>query len=100
GPREATAQVWPEDIAARHRRRAGLGGRRSRLAARHGYMHGSPADDDRLDAAFPNSLLEFTQNRAEDVSLGGGPLARVGRSGRGLTGRERNFLAGIGRRTG
>src|SRR5262245_27271555 len=98
GPAKHVAQDLAEDVSARHLGSwSGLSARhgdlhRPALPSRHGYPEWPSFDDHWFDASFPNALLEFTQNMAEQVATRRGLLPRVGWNRRDLATRNGNLL--------
>src|SRR5262245_18735339 len=99
GPAKHVAQDLAEDVSARHlgswsglSARHGDPHRPAALPARHGYLEGPAFNDHRLDASFPDALLELTQNMAEQVATRRGLLPSVGWHRRDLATRNGNLL--------
>src|SRR5262249_4763805 len=69
------------------------GGHRTLLSARNRDLYGTPADNDRFDAALSNPFLKFSQNRTQDIAFGSRLPARICRNRRRLVSRRRGFLA-------
>ena len=65
GAAKNIAKDLTKNIAARHLRCLGIGRHRTLLS---GYLYRPTLDDDGLDAALSNPLLELAQNRAEEVA--------------------------------
>src|ERR1700737_1299174 len=86
GAAKNIAKDLTKNIAARHLRCLGIGRHRTLLS---GYLYRPTLDDDGLDAALSNPLLELAQNRAEEVA------SRVAGRWRRLPVRRRILLTAI-----